>query len=78
MESEEIYRRIQLAIMERRLVPGAKLVEERLAEVTGAEYRKRLLPRERAEKFGVFNVLGRSLLTIAKLAVSKRLGRCAG
>jgi DNA-binding GntR family transcriptional regulator len=36
MESEEIYRRIQLAIMERRLVPGAKLVEERLAEVTGA------------------------------------------
>jgi DNA-binding GntR family transcriptional regulator len=36
MDAEEIYRRIQLAIMERRLVPGAKLVEERLTEVTGA------------------------------------------
>ncbi|MYN14788.1 FCD domain-containing protein [Pusillimonas sp. TS35] len=36
MDSELIYQRIQRAIMERRLLPGAKLGEERLAEVTGA------------------------------------------
>ncbi|MCQ9617897.1 GntR family transcriptional regulator [Paenalcaligenes niemegkensis] len=33
---EEIYSRILLAITERRLLPGARLVEERLVEVTGA------------------------------------------
>lgn len=36
LDSEEIYQRIQIAIMERRLLPGAKLAEERLAEATGA------------------------------------------
>ncbi|WP_454007353.1 GntR family transcriptional regulator [Alcaligenes sp. Marseille-Q7550] len=34
--AEEIYDRILLAITERRLLPGARLVEERLSEVTGA------------------------------------------
>ena len=36
MDSETIYQRIQNGILERRLLPGAKLAEERLAEVTGA------------------------------------------
>lgn len=36
LDTEEIYRRIQLAIMERRLLPGAKLAEEPLADATGA------------------------------------------
>lgn len=34
--AEEIYDRILLAITERRLLPGARLIEERLSEVTGA------------------------------------------
>ena len=36
LDAEEIYQRIQLAIMERRLLPGAKLAEEKLAEASGA------------------------------------------
>src|SRR5690606_12871960 len=36
MDAETIYQRIQTGILERRLLPGAKLAEERLAEVTGA------------------------------------------
>jgi DNA-binding GntR family transcriptional regulator len=36
LSAEEIYQKIQTAIMERRLLPGTKLVEERLAEVTGS------------------------------------------
>lgn len=36
LDAEEIYNRILLAITERRLLPGARLVEERLVEVTGA------------------------------------------
>ncbi|GAB2891815.1 GntR family transcriptional regulator [Paralcaligenes ginsengisoli] len=36
MENDEIYRRIQIAILERRLAPGTKLAEERLTDVTGA------------------------------------------
>lgn len=34
MDNEIIYQRIQTGILERRLLPGAKLAEERLAEVT--------------------------------------------
>ncbi len=40
MDSELIYQRIQTGILERRLLPGAKLVEERLSEVTGASRMK--------------------------------------
>ena len=40
MDSETIYQRIQTGILERRLLPGAKLAEERLAEVTGASRMK--------------------------------------
>ncbi len=40
MDSELIYQRIQRGILERRLLPGAKLGEERLAEVTGASRMK--------------------------------------
>ncbi len=40
MDSELIYQRIQTGILERRLLPGAKLVEERLTEVTGASRMK--------------------------------------
>lgn len=36
LSSEEIYSRIVLAIAERRLMPGARLIEERLVEVTGS------------------------------------------
>lgn len=36
LDADEIYDRILLAITERRLQPGARLVEERLSEVTGA------------------------------------------
>lgn len=40
MDSEIIYQRIQTGILERRLLPGAKLAEERLAEVTGVSRTK--------------------------------------
>jgi DNA-binding GntR family transcriptional regulator len=40
MDVEGIYQRIQLGILERRLLPGAKLAEERLAEVTGVSRTK--------------------------------------
>ncbi|MGB3742871.1 GntR family transcriptional regulator [Castellaniella sp.] len=40
MSVEDIYQRIQLGILERRLLPGAKLAEERLAEVTGVSRTK--------------------------------------
>lgn len=40
MDAEGIYQRIQLGILERRLLPGAKLAEERLAEVTGVSRTK--------------------------------------
>jgi DNA-binding GntR family transcriptional regulator len=40
MDSEAIYQRIQTGILERRLLPGAKLAEERLAEVTGVSRTK--------------------------------------
>lgn len=40
MDSEVIYQRIQTGILERRLLPGAKLAEERLAKVTGASRMK--------------------------------------
>ncbi|HLS42492.1 MAG TPA: GntR family transcriptional regulator, partial [Paenalcaligenes sp.] len=36
LSATDIYDRILLAITERRLLPGARLVEERLVEVTGA------------------------------------------
>lgn len=36
LDSERIYQRIQAAILERRLLPGAKLAEEHLAKATGA------------------------------------------
>lgn len=36
MDGDAIYQRIQTAILEHRLLPGAKLPEERLADVTGA------------------------------------------
>ncbi|TCT01952.1 DNA-binding GntR family transcriptional regulator [Paralcaligenes ureilyticus] len=40
MANDEIYQRIQVAIMERRLAPGTKLAEERLTEATGASRAK--------------------------------------
>jgi DNA-binding GntR family transcriptional regulator len=40
MDTEVIYQRIQTGILERRLLPGTKLVEERLAEVSGASRMK--------------------------------------
>lgn len=40
MDGEAIYQRIQTGILERRLLPGAKLAEERLAEVTGVSRTK--------------------------------------
>ncbi|MBV6274093.1 GntR family transcriptional regulator [Alcaligenaceae bacterium CGII-47] len=40
MDSDIIYQRIQTGILERRLLPGAKLAEERLAEVTGVSRTK--------------------------------------
>lgn len=40
MDSEVIYQRIQTGIRERRLLPGAKLAEKRLAEVTGVSRTK--------------------------------------
>lgn len=40
MDGEAIYQRIQTGILERRLLPGAKLAEERLAEVTGVSRAK--------------------------------------
>jgi len=40
MDSGTIYQRIQTGILERRLLPGAKLAEERLAEATGASRMK--------------------------------------
>lgn len=40
MDSETIYQRIQLGILERRLLPGTKLAEERLAEVAGVSRTK--------------------------------------
>lgn len=36
LSNDEIYQRIQIAIMERQLLPGAKLAEEPLVEATGA------------------------------------------
>jgi DNA-binding GntR family transcriptional regulator len=38
--NEEIYGRIQKAVLERRLAPGTKLIEERLAEVSGVSRTK--------------------------------------
>ncbi len=40
MDSETIYQRIQTGILERRLPPGTKLAEERLAEVAGVSRTK--------------------------------------
>ncbi|MGB6007360.1 GntR family transcriptional regulator [Castellaniella sp.] len=36
LDSDQIYERIQTAILERRLLPGTKLAEEHLAKATGA------------------------------------------
>ncbi|WP_293026038.1 GntR family transcriptional regulator [Pandoraea sp.] len=38
--NDEIYRRIQNAVLEHRLAPGTKLVEERLAEISGVSRTK--------------------------------------
>jgi DNA-binding GntR family transcriptional regulator len=38
--NEEIYGRIQKAVLEHRLAPGTKLIEERLAEVSGVSRTK--------------------------------------
>ncbi|WP_301951158.1 GntR family transcriptional regulator [Burkholderia sp. L27(2015)] len=38
--NDEIYRRLQKAVLERRLGPGARLVEDRLAEVSGVSRTK--------------------------------------
>lgn len=40
LDGEAIYQRIQAGILERRLLPGAKLAEERLAKATGASRMK--------------------------------------
>lgn len=40
MSNDQIYERIQIAILEHRLAPGTKLAEERLTEATGASRAK--------------------------------------
>lgn len=68
MCAEDIYQRIQLGILERRLLPGTKLAEERLAELTGVKVRPMT-----ARRFTWSSILGRCPQASLNLGITRRL-----